>query len=109
ALLTVAPILLVRERRRRGHRARGRRDGIERAVRTVSSLPARAALPLLALGAVVAVAGLVVEGGMPIQTDPDKWVDQDGEAATGIRALRDGTGFTSELSIMVEAPDVTDP
>src|SRR5690606_25012364 len=41
--------------------------------------------------------------------DPDKWVDQDGEAATGIRALRDGTGFTSELSIMVEAPDVTDP
>lgn len=106
ALLTVVPVALIRDRRNEA-RPVVRRDGIERAVRVVSSLPARAALPLLLVGAVIAVAGLAVEGGMPIQTDPDQWVDQDGEAATGIRALRDGTGFTSELSIMIEAPDVT--
>lgn len=111
ALLAVVPVLLLRDRRR-AHRHEDRpavrRGRIERSVGTVSSLPARAAVPLLLVGAAIATAGLVVEGGMPIQTDPDQWVDQDGEAATGIRALRDGTGFTSELSILVEAPDVTD-
>lgn len=108
ALLTVVPTLLMRDRRHattpvtRHHR-------MERVVGAVSSLPARAAVALLVVGSVIAVVGLVAEGGMEIETDPDRWIDQDGEAATGIRALEEGSGFTSELSILIEAPDVTAP
>jgi hydrophobe/amphiphile efflux-3 (HAE3) family protein len=108
ALLTVVPTLLMRDRR---HPTRpvARHHRMERVVGAVSSLPARTAVVLLVVGSAVAVAGLVAEGGMPIETDPDRWIDQDGEAATGIRALEEGAGFTSELSILIEAPDVTAP
>jgi hypothetical protein len=57
----------------------------------------------------MAVAGLAVEGGLPIQTDPERWVDQSGEAVGELTALRTGTGFSSELSILVEGDDVTAP
>jgi hydrophobe/amphiphile efflux-3 (HAE3) family protein len=107
-LAVVVPILALRDRRRPVEpRERGR--AIERAVRTVTSLPGRTAVPLVLLGAVVPGAGFAVEGGLPIQTDPEKWIDQDGDAVTELEDLRDGTGFSSELSILVEAPDVTDP
>jgi hypothetical protein len=106
---TAVPVLFRRDRGdRRSPGATGRRR-VDAVVRRLTALPARAAVPLLAVGALVAGTGLAVEGGIPIQTDPDRWVDQDGAAATHLRELREGTGFSSELSILVEADDVTDP
>jgi hypothetical protein len=108
ALVTTMPVLVLRDRRR--PRPAAHRGGrIEAVVRRVSSLPGRAAVPLVLAGLVVAVAGFTAEGGMAIQTDPERWVDQDGTAVTDLEALREGTGFSSELSILVEAEDVADP
>jgi uncharacterized protein len=108
ALAVPVAVLVLRDQRRPGRPLTARR-GVESAVRKVSSLSPRAAVPLLALGALVVAAGLGVEGGLAIQTDPERWVDQDGRAVTDLEQLREGTGFSSELSILVEAPDVTAP
>ena len=107
--LTLPVAVLVRRDQRRGdHPARQPRT-VEAVVRAASSLPARAAVPLLALGALAVTAGLVIEGGLAIETDPERWVDQDGRAVTDLDELREGTGFSNELTIMVEAPDVAAP
>ncbi len=107
--LTVPIAVLVLRDRRRPRAPVGAHRAVESAVRAVSSLPARATPPLLVIGAVIVAAGLAVEGGVAIETDPERWVDQDGTAVTDLEDLRDGTGFSSELTILVEAPDVTAP
>jgi hypothetical protein len=108
ALTVPVALLFLRDRRRPG-RPVGDRRAVEAVVRAASSLPARAAVPLVLVGAVVVAAGLVVDGRLAIETDPERWVDQDGTAVSQLEDLRTGTGFSSELSIFVEAPDVTDP
>ena len=107
--ITLPVSMLVRHDRRRGGRPGRQSRAVEAAVRTASSLPAGAAVPLLVLAAVIVAAGLAVEGGLAIETDPERWVDQDGPAVTDLTDLREGTGFSSELTLMVEAPDVTEP
>jgi hypothetical protein len=106
--LTVPVAVLILRDRRHPRQPAGSRRAVESAVRTVSSLPARAAVPLVLVATVVVAAGLVVEGGLAIETDPERWVDQDGRAVTDLEELREGTGFSSELTVLVEAPDVTD-
>jgi hydrophobe/amphiphile efflux-3 (HAE3) family protein len=108
ALLAVLPVLVLRDRHRPRPR-RPRRRVIEAAVHRVCSLPGGAALPLLGVAVVTLVTGLAIEGRLPIQTDPERWVNQSGDAVAELRELRDGTGYSSELSILVEAADVTDP
>jgi uncharacterized protein len=108
ALIVPVAVLVLRDRRRPG-RPPGARRAVESAVRVVSSLSPRAAVPLVAVGALVVAAGLFIEGGLAIQTDPERWVEQDGRAVTDLARLREGTGFSTELSILVEAPDVTAP
>ena len=108
ALAVPVAMLVLRDRRRPGRPTGGRR-AVESAVRVVSSLSPRAALPLVAVGALVIAAGLAVEGGLTIQTDPERWIDQDGRAVIDLERLREGTGYSTELSILVEAPDVTAP
>ena len=107
ALTLPVAVLVRRDRRRPDRPARlGRHRGRRAAA---SSLPARAALPLLLVAATIVTAGLAIEGGLAIETDPERWVDQDGRAVTDLDELREGTGFSSELTILVEAPDVTAP
>ena len=107
--LTLPVAVLVRRDRRHGDRPSPTPRAIEAVVRAASSLPARAALPLLLVSATIVTAGLAIEGGLAIETDPERWVDQDGRAVTDLDELREGTGFSSELTILVEAPDVTAP
>ncbi|HET6950601.1 MAG TPA: hydrophobe/amphiphile efflux-3 (HAE3) family transporter [Acidimicrobiales bacterium] len=108
ALLAPVAVLVLRDRRGGGRPVRPRR-AVEAGVRRLSSLPARVAVPLLVAAAAIVGAGLVAEAGLTIQTDPERWIDQDGRAVTDLEALREGTGFSSELTILVEADDVTDP
>jgi predicted RND superfamily exporter protein len=107
ALAVPVAVLVLRDRRRPRRPARPQR-AVESAVRALSSLPGRAAVPLLCMAALLVVAGLAVEGGLAIETDPERWVDH-GRAVTDLEELREGTGFSSELTILVEAPDVTAP
>jgi hypothetical protein len=80
---------------------------VERSVRRLSILPTAVVVTVLVVGGAAAVAGLVVEGRMPIDTEVENWVDQNGSAVTELRELRSATGFSTLLGIMVEADDVT--
>lgn len=80
---------------------------IERGVRWLCFAGRDRLLPVVAVGAVIIVAGLAVEGRFVIQTDPERWVDQDSATVRELRRLREVTEFSSELVVLVEAPDVT--
>jgi hydrophobe/amphiphile efflux-3 (HAE3) family protein len=111
AAVVVVPALLLRRERRRPTSPDRRRPvtgALERGVRRMAGVPARAVVPLVAVALGVAAAGLLVEGRIPIETDAERWVDQSGPAVRGLDALRAVTGFSGDVGLMVEAPDVTD-
>lgn len=107
---TVVPlaILVLRERHRPTADAEPPGGGrLERAVRWLCFALRRRLVPVVAVGAVVIVAGLAVEGRFTIQTDPERWVAQDSTTVAELRSLREISEYSSELVVLVEAPDVT--
>jgi uncharacterized protein len=72
----------------------------------LGSLPARAAVPLAVASLVVFVGGVLVEDDLVLQSDPEKWVNQDTQVVKDIHTLREETGSSSELGIFVESDDV---
>jgi uncharacterized protein len=107
---TLVPLAILVLRQRRAPEAAPLPVGgaIERAVRWACFSCQRHIGPVAVIGFVVIGAGLAVEGRFTIQTDPERWVDQDSETVSQLEDLRDITGFSSELVVLVEAPDVTD-
>jgi hypothetical protein len=69
ALAVPVAVLVLRDGRR-PRRPLGGHRAVESTVRRVSSLSPRAAVPLLVVGALVVVAGLAVEGGLPSRPIP---------------------------------------
>ncbi len=107
ATLVPLAILVLRERRGRPGAATLPGGGVlERGVRWLCFALQRRLVPVVVVGAVIVVAGLAVEGRFVIQTDPERWVAQDSETVEELRRLR-VTAFSSELVVLVEAPDVT--
>ncbi len=102
-----ATLLFLRERRRPVRRPPREDDRIERGVRRLTALPGRWVVPVLVVGVFLAGAGLVLEGRMSIQTEPERWVSQTGPAVTQLDELRTTTKFSDELDLLIEAPDVT--
>jgi predicted RND superfamily exporter protein len=72
----------------------------------LTTLSGAAVAAVLVTGGLLAGAGFVVEGRMPIDTEVENWVSRDG-SVEDLRALRAATGFSSQLGIMVEGDDVT--
>lgn len=108
ATLVPLAILVLRERRSRPGAATLPVGGVlERVVRWLCFALQRRLVPVVAIGALVVVAGLAVEGRFVIQTDPERWVAQDSTTVEELRRLREVTAFSSELVVLVEAPDVT--
>jgi uncharacterized protein len=106
---TLVPLAILVLRQRRGPGDVVLPGGsIERAVRWACFSCQRHIGPVAVIGFVVIGAGLAVEGRFTIQTDPERWVDQSSETVGQLEQLRDITGFSSELVVLVEAPDVTD-
>ncbi|HET6950637.1 MAG TPA: MMPL family transporter [Acidimicrobiales bacterium] len=79
----------------------------ERLVRWLCFAVGRRLVPVVAVGGVIIGAGLAVEGRFSIETDPERWVPQDSTTVEELQRLRDLTEFSSELVVLVEAPDVT--
>ena len=50
--------------------------------------------------------GLSFEEKTPIQTDPQKWVDQSSQTVKDVEAVADQTATATELGVFVTAPDV---
>ena len=65
--------------------------------------------PLVVGSAVVIVIGLSLNDSTPIQTDAEEWVPADNQRLQDLGVVRDATGWSSELSFVIEAQDVTDP
>jgi predicted RND superfamily exporter protein len=73
-------------------------------MRTLGHLPARLAIPVAIAAVVLFAVGLFAEEHTPIQTDPNKWVDQNSQVIHDINAMQTQTGASSELGIFVQDP-----
>jgi predicted RND superfamily exporter protein len=93
---------------RRSPTAAPRSSGrIDRLARAATGLRLRYAVVLAAVGVALAATGLVREADTPIQTDPEEWLGDDSAVVQELAALRDGTGYSTELGFSIEADDVT--
>jgi uncharacterized protein len=81
---------------------------LARLVVWLGSLPRRTAVPLIVASAVIFVGGLVVEDDLVIESDPEKWVNQDTQVIKDIDTLKSEVGSSSELGIFIESDDVFD-
>jgi hydrophobe/amphiphile efflux-3 (HAE3) family protein len=106
AVAVTTGLLLWRERRWPSRPHTAANTVVERGVLRMTSLGARWAVPLVVVGVGVGVTGLALEGSTPIQTDPEAWVGTDADSVQELEQLRAGTGYSSELDLLVEADDV---
>jgi predicted RND superfamily exporter protein len=109
AAIVLPLTVLVRADRRPRQSAASPPGIIERAVTSLTTLSRPVVIGVLAVGAVAAGAGFLVEDRMPIDTEVEHWVSPDGDAVQELEALRAATGYSTQLGIMVEADDVTAP
>jgi hydrophobe/amphiphile efflux-3 (HAE3) family protein len=107
AIVVVALILSMAERRRPTTPGPAPVGFVDRVVSRATTLAPRWAIALAAVGLVIAGAGFVVEGSTPIQTDPEAWVGDSGSSVQDLTALRQGTGYSTELDFSIRAHDVT--
>ena len=74
-----------------------------RLVVRLSGLPARAAMPLIVVAALVFGAGVVFEGKLVIEPDPIKWLDSNSVAVRQIDTLEAVTGSDNQIGVVVES------
>jgi hydrophobe/amphiphile efflux-3 (HAE3) family protein len=98
---------------RHGSRSEGEGSGqppyVERVVTTLTRSTVGRVLPLVVVGLLIALVGLIVDSRIPLQTDPEKFIPQDSRVLQDLYHIRDTAGSSSELGIFVEADSVTDP
>lgn len=103
----VAPLALLGIREYRSPtKGRDYREGpLGRLVVRLGSLPSKAAVPLCIFSVVVFGGGILVEGRLVLQTDPIQWVNQDSKVIHDLHTLEREVGSSSELGMLVQAPD----
>ena len=74
---------------------------LSRIVVWLGSVPARAAVPLMLVAAVIFLGGVAVEGKLVMQTDPIQWLNQKAPAIQGIQYLKKTTGSDNQLGLIV--------
>ncbi|HKH04657.1 MAG TPA: MMPL family transporter [Acidimicrobiales bacterium] len=79
---------------------------LARLVVWLGSLPTGAAVPLAVASLVIFVGGVLVEDDLTLESDPERWVNQDSQVIADINTLRRETGSSAELGIFVESDDV---
>lgn len=105
SIALVAGIVFLRERRRIGPRAGvNTRIEVERIVRGLTSRTVGRLLPIAAAAAIIALAGLYLGNRIGTQTDPEKFVPSDSKVLKDLHHVRDVSGSTDELNLLVEMP-----
>lgn len=79
---------------------------VEQIVVKLGSVPAKAAPPLIALAVLAFGVGIFVEGGIEIESDPVKWIDQGSQTVADIDRLEEETGFATTLGILIESNNI---
>lgn len=101
----IASIVYLRERVRIGPRARTHTPSkfeMERIVGGLTSSTVGRFAPIAAIALIVAVSGLYVSGKIPTETNPERFVPSGSSVLRDLHLVRDVTGSTSELNILVE-------
>ncbi|CAO5183170.1 putative RND superfamily exporter [Frankia sp. AiPs1] len=110
-IATVLLLLLTLDVRER-HRPTPPRDythgPLGRAVIKLGGLPRITAIPLVIVSVAVFAGGIVADGKLTVQTDPEKWVNQHSQVIKDIRTLRARSGSASELDVYIRSPNVFD-
>ncbi|MCY7300934.1 MAG: MMPL family transporter [Ilumatobacteraceae bacterium] len=75
---------------------------VEKTVARLGSLPRRAVLPLVLVAVALPIAGLFLETGSKIESDPVNWADQSSESIVNARILERETGFATTLGVFIE-------
>ncbi len=104
AVLVPGALLTVRERRKPTVHEH-RQPLVEKTMTVLGHLPQKLVLPLVVVGLALFVGGLFAEHSTPIQTDPNKWVDQNSKVINDINAMQATTGASSELGVYLRDPN----
>jgi hydrophobe/amphiphile efflux-3 (HAE3) family protein len=111
-LFILNAILFLRDRGRQGDQADQpltARFRVENVVQTLTRNTVGRVLPIVVVGLLIALVGLLVDSRIPVQTDPERFIPQDSAVLQDLYHIRDVAGSSSELGILVEAKDVTSP
>lgn len=81
-------------------------SAVERVVVKLGSLPSKTAVPLVIASIALFIGGIALEGSFKIESDPLRWIDQDSQTVADVETLEDDTGFSSTLSVLVQANNV---
>jgi uncharacterized protein len=99
-------VLRMRERRRPTPAGEWKPSPIARAVIKAGRLPQWSVGILVAVALGLFGFGILAEDAFEIQTDPERWVDQDTQTIRELDTLRDETGSASELGFYIQSDDV---
>ncbi len=80
---------------------------VEGAMTKLGHLPRWTAIPLVIVAIGLFAGGLIAEEKTPIQTDPEKWVNQNSEVIHNLDRLREETGSSSELGVFAQVEEGT--
>ncbi|MHB8376242.1 MAG: efflux RND transporter permease subunit [Dehalococcoidia bacterium] len=104
SVVLVSGVLYLRERTRLGPRDEARaRFEVERLVGGLTARTVGRLAPIALVALVVALGGLYMGRQIPTQTDPEKFVPSDSAVLQDLHYVRDVTGSTDELDLLVEA------
>jgi len=101
--LLIACVVFLRERTRIGPREEvTSRVQVERLVGGLTARTVGRLVPIALIAALIAVAGLYAGRQIGTESDPERFVPQDSEVLKDLRYVRDVTGSTSELNLLIE-------
>ena len=102
-LLLISGVLYLRERTRIGPQPQVRsRVEVERLVGGLTSRTVGRIVPIALIAVVIAAVGLYVGRKIETESDPERFVPQDSQVLRDLHYVRDITGSTSELTLLVE-------
>jgi hydrophobe/amphiphile efflux-3 (HAE3) family protein len=105
AVVVPVAVLALRERRS-PTTARREQRVVERSMVKLGKLPQVLVLPIVVVTLGLFVLGLVAESDTPVQTDPQRWVDQESQVVADLDELAAQTATTSELAVFIQTEDV---
>jgi uncharacterized protein len=103
-ILLALSVLRMRERRS-PTTGEWRPSPVAKTVTTMGRLPRWTVGPLIVLAVALFGFGILAEDAFEIQTDPERWANQDTQTIRDLDHLRDETGSSSELGYFIQSPD----
>ena len=100
--LTLPIALLGYRERRKPTTEEADHAAMEKSVIWLGSLPQWTVIPLMLLGVALFGFGILAEDAFEIETDPEKWVNQDSQVIADLNAVQSKTGSSSELGVFVK-------